>query len=266
MKSILSSEKLDNLIILNKLNNEKIDWYEICEKYQLEENSIKEYCNDIFNFVIDKGLNRIEDVFVKTLQYINFNSNIVKELKSFVLLNMITEPALKKLVEYTNYDKEFIRRICTWQKISEEFMEEYLEVIDWDGISRFQELSTSFMEKHLDKLNWYSISKYQFLSEDFIEKYSNRINWDNLSLNELIPEHTLFKFSDKLNWNTISKYQDLSESFIEKYQDKVNWEWISKHQILSERFIEKHKDKVDWDYIFDYQMLSNDFVEKYKIK
>ena len=108
---------MDSLVILNKLNNEKIDWYEICERYQLEENLIKEYCKDIFNFVIDKGLNRIEDVFIKTLQYIDSNPNIVKELKSFVLLNMITEPVLKKLVEYTNYDKEFIRRICTWQKI-----------------------------------------------------------------------------------------------------------------------------------------------------
>ena len=37
--------------------------------------------------------------------------------------------------------------------------------------------SEDFIEKYVDKVDWYYISTYQTLSEDFIEKYSNKVNW-----------------------------------------------------------------------------------------
>ncbi len=116
--------------------------------------------------------------------------------------------------------------LASYFTLSEAFIEEFADKLNWEYVSKNQKLSEPFIEKWADKINWYWISSYQTLSESFIEKWA-----------------------DKLTWDFICGRQKLSESFIEKWSNKVNWGLISCHQKLSEDFIIKHKDKINFKYL-----------------
>ena len=46
--------------------------------------------------------------------------------------------------------------------------------VNWKCISVNQKLSEKFIEKYIDKVDWYNISRHQTLSESFIEKYIDK--------------------------------------------------------------------------------------------
>src|SRR5574343_458953 len=93
----------------------------------------------------------------------------------------------------------------------EKFFEENMDNIkvDWYCISEYQKLSESFIEKYVDKVEWWYISVYQKLSEEFIEKHGDKVNWDCISAYQKLSEEFIEKHGDKVNWRCISKYQKL---------------------------------------------------------
>ena len=123
-----------------------------------------------------------------------YNNNLYNLLFNEKLL----EFEIEYLIQNFELDKDNWNKISIYQKLSEEFIENYKELVDWELISGRQKLSEEFIEKHLDLVDWYQISQHQQLSEEFIEKYI-----------------------DLVNWYEISQYQILSEMFIEKHLDKI---------------------------------------------
>ena len=134
--------------------------------------------------------------------------------------------------------------------------------IDWRAVSE-KPLTEEFIREFQDKVNWNFISTYQKLSEDFIREFQDKVNWKNISVYQKLSENFIRKFQDKVDWDKISRLQTLSEKFIRKFQYKVRWSGISKHQRLSEDFICEFQDKVFWSYISKYQRLSKDFISKF---
>ncbi len=59
--------------------------------------------------------------------------------------------------------------------MSEEFIEEFQDEVNWDSISIFQRLSEDFIREFQNKVNWFYISIYQILSKEFIIEF-NQIN------------------------------------------------------------------------------------------
>jgi hypothetical protein len=57
------------------------------------------------------------------------------------------------------------------QKLSEDFIREIQDKVDWECISRQQKLSEEFIREFQNKVDWYYIRKYQKLSEDFIIEF-----------------------------------------------------------------------------------------------
>jgi hypothetical protein len=55
--------------------------------------------------------------------------------------------------------------------ITEEFMREFQDKIDWVRVSKSQKLSESFICEFQDKVDWTYISGYQKLSDDFLIEY-----------------------------------------------------------------------------------------------
>jgi hypothetical protein len=49
----------------------------------------------------------------------------------------------------------------------------YYKKINWDFFVLFERLSEEFMEEFIEYLDWTLISKHQVLSEFFIEKHKN---------------------------------------------------------------------------------------------
>jgi hypothetical protein len=151
------------------------------------------------------------------------------------------------------------------EPLSEEFIEQNKDLVDWYWISAFQKLSEEFIERNKDLVNWFDISRYQKLSEEFIERNKDLVNWNLISANQKLSEEFIERNKDLVNWFAISQFQKLSEEFIQRNKDLVNWRYISAFQKLSEEFIEQNKDLVDWEYISKYQKLSEEFRLKHNL-
>ncbi len=152
------------------------------------------------------------------------------------------------------------------QPLTEEFIEQNSDKVNWSNVSVRQTLSEEFIERNSDKVDWCHISAFQKLSEGFIERNADKVNWDNISSRQKLSEDFIERNSDKVNWNSISVFQKLSEGFIESNSDKVNWSNISACQKLSEGFIEQNSDKVDWEWVSMYQILSEEFRAKHNLE
>ena len=174
------------------------------------------------------------------------------------------EDALKRANEIlgTNYDAW--RLLSKHQSLSEDFIREFKDRVDWMSISSYQHLSEDFIREFKDRVDWYNISAYHHLSEDFIREFKDRVDWFYVSVNQHLSEDFIREFKDRVDWMSIFSYQHLSEDFIREFKDRGCWYNISTYQRLSEDFIREFKGKVDWAYISKYQRLSEDFIEEFK--
>ena len=149
----------------------------------------------------------------------------------------------------TNYDNWARLSLC--ESLTEDFIQEFKDKVDWTCISRYPHLSEDFIRKFADRVDWYYISAYQYLSENFIREFADKVGWYWISRCQQLSEDFIREFKDKVNWNYISAYQHLSEDFIREFKDKVSWGWVSRYQHLSKEFIEEFKDKIYMNLIAD---------------
>ena len=157
--------------------------------------------------------------------------------------------------------------ILKHHKLSEDFIRENADNVNWTYVSVNQNLSEGFIREFQDKVNWYFISIYQKLSfEEFIREFQNKVNWHWISIYQKLSEEFIREFQNKIDWIYISIYQKLSEGFIRENADKVFWENISKYQKLSEEFIKEFQDKINWYCISRYQKLSEDFIKEFNLE
>ena len=149
----------------------------------------------------------------------------------------------------TNYDNWARLSLC--ESLTEDFIQEFKDKVDWTCISRYPHLSEDFIRKFADRVDWYYISAYQYLSENFIREFADRVAWGWIVKYQQLSEDFIREFKDKVNWYYISAYQHLSEDFIREFKDKVSWGWVSRYQHLSKEFIEEFKDKIYMNLIAD---------------
>jgi len=102
----------------------------------------------------------------------------------------------------------------------------------------YQPLSEDFMRENADELNWKNISQFQSLSESFMREFINRIDGTLISQYQILSESFIEEFQDKLYWPNIFSYQILSEPFIKKFKDKTGIVYVlqNKNIILSPEF------------------------------
>ena len=148
-----------------------------------------------------------------------------------------------------NYDNW--ERLSLCESLTEDFIQEFKDKVDWFSISRSPHLSEAFIRKFADTVDWSYISAYQCLSEAFLREFQDRVAWDWIVKYQPLSEDFIREFKDKVNWNYISANQHLSENFIREFKDEVNWAWISRSQHLSKEFIEEFEDWLSMDGVAD---------------
>ena len=126
--------------------------------------------------------------------------------------------------------------------------------------SKYQKLSENFIIEFQDKVDWDWIPKYQKLSEDFIREFQDKIYWTYISKYQKLSENFIREFQDKVDWDCISEYQKLSYEFIEEFKlniDENNWLYKStefkKQQIVDCGLYECHE-----DYFIAYKSIRSD--------
>jgi len=87
-------------------------------------------------------------------------------------------------------------------------------------------LSEDFIRENKNKINWFWLSSCQKLNENFIREFQNEVYWKLISKYQILNENFISDFKDKVYWRFISVYQKLSINFLRKFQDKIDWNFI----------------------------------------
>jgi hypothetical protein len=125
--------------------------------------------------------------------------------EKLICINNIKIP-YHKLIDFLSscrVDEETLRFIIKEFEKLEPTKEKVKEF--WEVVSKTQQLSESFIEEFQDYLNWYWISETQELSEDFIKKHIDKIQ-SSIFLNLHIA-----KLSDELINMLDEKFEDEKE-------------------------------------------------------
>lgn len=91
-------------------------------------------------------------------------------------------------------------------------LKELFEVKEIKDVLYDQELTEAFISQHEDILDWEEISKTQTLNDDMVDKYSSYLDWDSMSKYQILSEYVIGKYSTKLNMSLVNenkrKYMD----------------------------------------------------------
>jgi hypothetical protein len=99
--------------------------------------------------------------------------------------------------------------------LSEEFLEQFKDYINWRRISVYQKLSESFIRKYKHKFDWKNIDKFQKLSSSFREEFKYKLDFKTYKNN-------------KKSWLYAS-----NETKIEYIRTKTKFEIIDNSYIIS---------------------------------
>lgn len=115
-----------------------------------------------------------------------YNSNLFEDY-------IVPEDFIRELYEKSSNDDcwgDHFDYIALNQNISEDFIREFQDKLDWRFISSWQILSESFIEEFSHKIHWKRISGKQKLSKEFIIKNIDLLNLIRLIDNPKISEDT----------------------------------------------------------------------------
>lgn len=153
------------------------------------------------------------------------------------------------------------------KKLTEEFMEKYIDFLDWKIIVKWVQLNESFIEKHADLLTWDYVLLYQRnISDDFIVKHKDKFtHWDFLGVRRETSVDLVYRLLDKINWPAFSSEAKLSDELIREFADKLEWTrvTIKYSNKFTEQFMREMKDYIDWYYLFrDRENTSMNFIRE----
>lgn len=197
---------------------------------------------------------------------------MIDEYKSQFDIVCLFERLMGNRREYYEMNEDDWKEISKHKGITEEFIREFQNDINWNFVSKFQreKLSLGFIREFQDKLNWKEIFRSpRMLTRDFITEFRERIDWDDISEYHLLSEDFIREFQHNVFWGYISVYQKLSENFIREFRNRVDWLSISANQQLSENFIREFRDDVNWTMIqtrlkLKKHLVSREFVTEFR--
>lgn len=99
------------------------------------------------------------------------DKNAFRMILCYVVLPM---PMLNKYWEYfTEFEKSLVSRK---QELTEDFMTEHRDELNWRSLCRYQKMSEVFMRTHEEYLDFEMVWNYQTLSEEFKSDYMQKAN------------------------------------------------------------------------------------------
>jgi hypothetical protein len=133
--------------------------------------------------------------------------------------------------------------------LSEFFLNEYIDLIDWTYIT-IRNLSSSSMMNFADKINW----------EDFFETWSDNnverdvyievllsieFNWKNDTL--ILPKYILKKCKERVNWIDYISYSDnIDLNLLAEVKDSIDWDQVSEIEDLELPILLNFGGRLNW--------------------
>jgi hypothetical protein len=281
----MNTEKIDDDYIIN--NQNKIDWFEYVDEYQLSDNILRMFSNKI----------DWEQASVR------------QQLSPYIIREFANRLDWEAISQY--------------QKLNDDIIREFQDRLNWEAISKYQKLSPEIIQEFSDRLNWYTVAIYQKLNEDIIRQFQDKLDWNYVS-RQKISFDFVKEFQDKLNLKDVLVFnfskdvldlylfspilqselndienegvsQDLTyinkliftkrflrietiipyelvDEIVEKYFNYIDWVFFFRHMhsndlIIVNQIILNYGDKFDkqiWYMILGYYQISDDNLNKYK--
>lgn len=129
---------------------------------------------------------------------VNINLSFVREFKSQLDWSLVTSN--KHIIDVNK----------------ESILDEFIDSLDWDYISRHIELSTERLVKYRDVLKWNIVNErfdYNGLDLTLIDFIQDYVNWSKLSASSILfTEEFLHKYRSKINWYEFSRNESVDFS------------------------------------------------------
>lgn len=139
-----------------------------------------------------------------------------------------------------------------------------LSECDFFSLIQSQKLSDSFMEEYQQKLNWSWISCYQILGEDTIKKFKEQVDWTFISYKQLLSIDFILEFHDYIDWYTIMKNPFLQLDFIIRCQQYLDWDSVSQHMTINIPLLKKYQERLNWDLISSERILNEKIILEFE--
>ena len=118
-------------------------------------------------------------------QYLN------RQLKSSDKHYIVQNFKLSEQLIENNLNNLNINLICSYQTLSEDFIRKHVDIFNktaWTSISKYQILSEAFIEEFSENVDWYMIFIHQKFSKTFLEKHYKRVTLEHIFKNVKISE------------------------------------------------------------------------------
>lgn len=217
------------------------------------------------NYVFNVKINPKEflDAAIKNDIHIPWDILLTNHKLSMDLLNRIVSDVDNFKSASRN---EIWYHISQNQELSEKFIEDHRNDVNWASIACCQKLSEDFIKRNLSShgkgvLDSYKeeLLKNQVMHYDLLDKYFKPFDFNStLAMNPNCPMDVIdiFAEGDK-DWKVISKYHVLTPEFIDKYinNDKLNLSTICFNKTLTTdlaKIILNKYNWLDWDELLQY--------------
>jgi hypothetical protein len=166
------------------------------EEYMFKDhNSEKEH---LYYIISEIGVS--EDFIIRHVEEIDEASKKEKDYRRSLAMKKANEMEkrgqksnIHDLYEYYNcFNVNLWALMCQNQKLSEAFIEKYVDKLGWTDITRYQKLSEDFMRKHADYLEWWSVAAFQKFSEKFYLEFFDKIQ-SKIKYSEMITTREEFR-------------------------------------------------------------------------
>lgn len=134
--------------------------------------------------------------------------------------------------------------------------------VPWDVISALN-LSEEFIRDHIDKINWSVISQVREYSLEFYDTWSEHIDWESVSRVKNLSSKLVEKYADELSWDLVVENTQLSTGHLYHFEKRIDWKKASKYQVLIHTIIDRKHTLLDWELVCAYQKLSFETVVKF---
>ncbi|WP_118831778.1 ankyrin repeat domain-containing protein [Salinibacter ruber] len=148
-----------------------------------------------------------------------------------------------------------IERISRYYPLTEEMIDQYPLLWDWEKLSGRKDLpwSEELIARHEDRWYWSgftSLSRNDALpwSEALIARFEDRWNWERLTKRDLPwSEDFIVQFEEQWDWSELSRNEALpwSEELVERFEEEWDWVNLGQNEALpwSKEFIAQHEDR-----------------------
>lgn len=140
------------------------------------------------------------------------------------------EELTDEFIEFTHQYLDFDTNSEKWSfvfehnKVSEAFLRKYCSEYDrevWNVVSTFQDLSEDFMCEFKDYLDWWEVSQNQQFSEGFAIRFKLLLEWDVVICRRLFPFDFILQnalLTDDVVYRLGQSYTSDLRNILEKYR------------------------------------------------